>query len=255
MCRFWLLILFTFSHCYHETYILREPIEGTSPGAIAFGLFIFTSQESQSTPSIQIQEINHFSTVFTNLSKTKNTDFPFTRGETKIEKKIDNVKILSSSNTILKKEGRNVFFLISDLDTTNEYTLRSVSYSYTISIFNQNGTTSDRTYFVTLPMDIELNKKLLNFTVMPNSIHYLGIFGIHETVDMPGIPILRIGETKKGILQSGEEILKCSGNKRFQKQFFGDHEITFRGGEKHFYQLLKESHPSGYWSQFSRVSE
>jgi hypothetical protein len=252
MQRFGFLTIFLFLHCSQDLYILREPINGERPGAIGFGLFLFQSNADVSPKSIRIIELNHFSTTFTNHSSAQPSDFVFHYGETKLENQKENVKYISATNTILESEGKKSFYLISGLNPDHEYSLRSVSYSFTMVIYNANGSTSNRTYFVTLPIDAGVGKDLLKIRVVPNQIRYLGIFGVKETVTEPGVTIFRIGETKKGVLVKGEEVIAKSGDPTYQQRFFGSEAMNFQGGRDHFYSLFSKTHPTGYWSSIAK---
>jgi len=235
-------------NCVQDIYVLREPKIGENPGAVAFGLFIFNYDDQLSSRSITIKNLEHFNTTFAEVLKTGNFNFVFSYGETKFVKKAERKKISSASNILLEKDGKKIFFIISGLDPNKDYVLRAVEYGYTIVVYKANGATSYRNYYVTLPIDPIHSREILNMRIVPGKIRYAGIYGIKEEIEKEGT-FLRIGETKKGILLRGEEILEKSGDRDYQQRFFGDHEMTGSGGEAHFRQLFLENHRSGYWGE------
>lgn len=253
MYRFILLLILLLGNCVEEIYSLREPQAGEKPAAIAFGLFIFTSDKELSSGTIKIKMPDHFKTSFFEVSEAGNVVFEFDHGPTKLMKKVEKRKYISAKNILLESNGEKVFYVLSGLNPEKKYLLRSVEYSYTTVQYKANGDTKYRTFYVTLPIHPENSRDVMPITVIPGVINYLGVFAVKEEVNQEGSTFLNIGATKKGTLYSGEEILKKSENESYKKTFFAGYEVTKKGSESHFWDMFSQNHNEGYWKELIKA--
>lgn len=252
MFRIIVLSLLFLLNCVEDIYVLKEPINGDTPGAVAFGLFIFKSDDEISAKSISIDNYQHYKTTFSGVTESGISNFIFKYGDSDEIRKVNGKKLISAKNTLLEKNGNLVFYVLTDLDSDTEYFLRAVEYSYTNIVFNANGSSSSKTYYFSLPIDPDQSRAVLSFRLIPGKVEYKGIFGVKEEIGEKGKSFLATGRSKKGVLINGEEILAKSEDKKLQERFFGKNKMTRAGGEDHFYELFYENHISGYWRSPSR---